>query len=74
MQAKIKVFHFRGGIDYSRLGMVHKFLMAILYKTVSKKDKDTLTAEEKQLMDTYGKTIDFTDKTAIQPLVDCVRK
>ena len=70
MQAKIKVFHFRGGIDYSRLGMVHKFLM----ETVSKKDKDTLTAEEKQLMDTYGKTIDFTDKTAIQPLVDCVRK
>ena len=74
MQNKIKIFHFRGGIDYSRLGIVHKFLMAMLYKTVSKKDDNTLTTEEKQLIDTYGKTVDFTDKTRIQPLIDYVQK
>ena len=29
---KIKIFHLRGGIDYSKLNFVHKTLMNLLYK------------------------------------------
>lgn len=74
MQNKIKVFHFRGGIDYSKLGIIHKLLMGILYKMLSKKDYSILKEDEKQIIDTYGKAVNFTDKTTIKPLIEYVQK
>lgn len=74
MQAAIKVFHLRGGIDYSKLGIVHKTMMAMLYKMISKKEYGALREEDKQMLDTYGKCVDFTDKSAIRPIISCVNK
>jgi menaquinone-dependent protoporphyrinogen IX oxidase len=74
MQDGIKVFHFRGGIDYSKLGFIHKAMMAMLRKMTLRKDYDSLRNEDKEMLDTYGQVVDFTDKTTIMPIVDYVRK
>ncbi|WP_416199124.1 flavodoxin domain-containing protein [Sporanaerobacter sp.] len=34
----IKFFHLRGGIDYKKLGLIHKSMMAMLKIAISKKD------------------------------------
>lgn len=73
MQKKIKLFHLRGGINYSELGIVHKSMMAMLHKSMMKKDSVTLNSEEKEMLDTYGKVVDFTDKATIAPILDYVR-
>lgn len=69
---KIHLFHLRGGIDYSRLNFIHKAMMSMLRKMLLKKDPESLKNEEKQLLETYGKCIDFTRRETITPLVDSV--
>jgi menaquinone-dependent protoporphyrinogen IX oxidase len=73
MQDKIKVFHLRGAIDYKKLGMIHKSMMAMLRKMLVKKDYDSLRNEDKEILDTYGKAVDFKDRATIFPIVSYIR-
>ncbi|MFZ2539663.1 MAG: flavodoxin domain-containing protein [Oscillospiraceae bacterium] len=70
MKGKIKLFHFRGGIDYSKLSLIHKLMMAMMRKMILKKDTNELTLENKQFLETYGKVVDFTDISTITPLIN----
>ncbi len=72
MKKKIKVFHFRGGIDYAKLGFIHKSMMAMLRRAMLKKDPATLGAEGRQILETYGKAVDFTDLNSIRPLLQYI--
>lgn len=65
----IQIFHLRGGIDYSRLSFLHRSMMAMLRKMLLKKGPDSLREEDKQLLETYGKCVDFTDYQTILPLI-----
>lgn len=69
MRESIKFFHLRGGIDYKKLGIIHKSMMAILKIMLSKKDASELSNEDKELLATYGGKVDFTDRTTIKPLI-----
>lgn len=69
MRESIKFFHLRGGIDYKKLGIVHKSMMAMLKIMLSKKDASELSNEDKELLATYGGKVDFTDRTTIKPLI-----
>lgn len=73
MQEHIKVFHLRGGMDYSKLSPVHKAMMAMLKTMTAKKDPETLRQEDREMLETYGKAVDFTDETAIAPLVQYIK-
>ena len=70
MLEHIRLFHFRGRIDYTKLGFVHKNMMKMLHSVMVKKDPSGLREEDKQMLETYGKTVDFTDQTAIHPLIE----
>jgi len=70
---EIKIFHLQGGIDYGRLSLLHKLLMACKKKFVEKTPVDERTSDDYELLDTYGAKLDFTDKEKIKPLVDYVR-
>ncbi|HCU07760.1 MAG TPA: hypothetical protein DF480_02105 [Clostridiales bacterium] len=73
MQEKVKIFHLRGGMDYAKLSMVHKAMMAMVYKATLKKAPAERSAEDLEMLETYGKCVDFIDPSSIQPLVDYVR-
>ena len=74
MLEKIKVFHLRGSIDYSKLSIIHKIMMSMLHKMLSKKDYNSLRKEDKEMLETYGKFVDFTNKSAISPIVEYVKE
>ena len=74
MQARTKVFHLRGGIDYTKLSLAHKGMMAIFKKSVTKKETARLTGEEKAIAETGGQNADFTDRDTIAPIVAFVRE
>lgn len=67
---QIQIFHLRGSLDYSRLSLMHRAMMTMLHRMLLKKERDTLTEEDKQLLDTYGKYIDFTVHESIYPLTE----
>ena len=73
MQEKIRQFHLRGGIDYSRLGLTHKAMMAMLRTVMLKKGRDNLRSEDQMMLDTYGGTVDFTNRESLAPLLRYVR-
>lgn len=73
MLEKLQLFHFQGGIDYSRLSLLHRSMMAMLRKMLLKQDPQNLNEESKYLLETYGKCLDFTDRDSISPLTAYVR-
>lgn len=73
MRQKWKQFHLRGGIDYARLSLIHKAMMAMLRKTMLQKGYENLRPEDQLMLDTYGKVVDFSDRSTIVPLIDYVK-
>lgn len=73
MREKIKVFHLRGSINYAKLSPVHKAMMAMLHKIISGKDPQSLNNEDKQMLSTYGKSVDFTNKATILPIIKYIQ-
>lgn len=69
MKKNIKQFHFRTGIDYSKLNCVHSAMMAFLKHSLKKKDPKVLLKEEKFLLETYGQTLRYHDKSSIDKLI-----
>lgn len=65
----IKFFHLRGGIDYKKLGIIHKSMMAMMKIVISKKNSDELSDDDRKFLATYGKKVDFTDKNMIKQLL-----
>jgi menaquinone-dependent protoporphyrinogen IX oxidase len=70
MQQVVEIFHLRGGMDYSKLSFMHKSMMSMVQKSVAKKDPEKRTQEDIEMLETYGKVVDFTDRSTIKPLVD----
>lgn len=67
------LFHLRGGIDYSRLSLRHRAMMALLYRQVSRLPAEKQTAETRGILETYGKAVDFFDSGALLPILEAVR-
>ena len=68
-----KVFHLRGGIDYSKLGVFHKTAMAMVKKKAENTPVAERTKDDVMMIETYGKKICFMDKDSITPLVEYIR-
>ena len=70
---KIKVFHLRGGADLNKLSLIHKGMIAMLKKIAVKKLPADRTNEEHAILEISDGNVDFSDKSAIDPLVEYVR-
>ena len=66
----IKVFYLRGSIDYKKISFLHKVMMGMVRKMVLKKGGDNMNEENKEFLETYGKTVDFTDRNSIRGIVE----
>lgn len=66
---RIHFFYLRGGFDYSKLGLVDKFLMNLLkLKLARKKER---TPDEMGMLAAYSRPVDFTKRERIKDLVAC---
>ena len=73
MLSKTKVFHLRGGIDYKKLGLIHRGMMAMKHKSVQKIEESMRTDEDEHFLETYGSKIYFTDKSTIAPILEYIK-
>ena len=64
-----KLFHLRGGIDYSKLSVAHRAMMGLLYSRVKKIPPEERNSETQGLIETYGKTVDFTDFESLNEMI-----
>ena len=63
-----KIYHLRGAIDYTQLGLKHKVMMSLLHSKVSKMPESELNAEAKAMLETYGQKVDFVDFTTLEQI------
>jgi menaquinone-dependent protoporphyrinogen IX oxidase len=67
-----KIFHLRGGVDYSKLSTVHKIMMKALYNRTKKLPAEKQTEETKALIETYNKKVTFVDFDSLNPIIDFI--
>ena len=68
------VFHLRGAIDYGKLSLKHRTMMALLYAKAKGMPEERKTAETRAMLETYGKQVSFVDDAALLGLKDCLFK
>lgn len=67
---KAKIFHLRGGIDYGNLNFLHRMMMKTVYKSAKKQAPENQTAENKELIATYGQVVNFIDLKTLRPIIE----
>lgn len=71
---RAKVFHLRGGIDYQKLSFGHRTMMKLLYQSLRRTPLEKQTAENRALIETYGKQVDFINFGALEPIIHEIQR
>lgn len=71
---KTSIYHLRGGINYKKLSLVHKTMMAMLYKKATSIPEDKQNAETKAMIATYNKEVSFVDDKYLNELIKQISK
>jgi menaquinone-dependent protoporphyrinogen IX oxidase len=67
-----RIFHLHGAIDYSRLSLKHRMMMAFIHSRLSKMPEEKLNAEAKTILDTYGKKVDLVDYCSLTAIMNAI--
>ena len=70
---KASIFHLRGGIDYSKISLLHKTMMNMVYKKALSVPEEERTAEIRAMIETYNKQVDFVDLNSLKPIIGSLR-
>ncbi len=70
---KAKIFHLRGGIDYSKLNFAHKTMMNLLYNMVKKLPEEKKSAEDRAMIETYNKKVEFVDFSSLDNIINEIK-
>ena len=68
----VQIFHLRGAIDYGKLNLKHRTMMALLYAKAKGLPEEKKNMETRDMIETYGKQVSFVDDTAVMELVNRV--
>ena len=69
---RTRIFHLRGAIDYGKLNLKHRTMMALLYSKAKGLSEEKRNAETQAMIETYGKQVSFVDDTAVMGLVNSI--
>jgi len=69
----VSVFHLRGSMRWQSLGLAERLMLKALLSGMKKKPEAERSLIEKQLIETEGGAIDFTDEADLAPIVHAAR-
>ena len=69
---RINWFHLRGGLDYERMRFKHRMMMRMVYGMMRQRAKKGDEKAQK-FCDGYGKSVDFTDRALLEPVLEFAR-
>ncbi len=67
---RTKIFHLRGGIDYSKLNFAHKTMMKLLYNAVKKLPEEKMKSEDRTMIETYHTKVNFIDFSNLDKIIN----
>lgn len=63
--------HFRGGLDFTRLSRTHRTAMIGIRAFMKSKREKTVT--DRQMIEAYGGTVDYSDRAELAPFIARLR-
>lgn len=72
VMARTEIVHLRGGMDYSKLNFAHRTMMSMVLKKVEKIPEDQRSDEDRDMLETYGKTVSFVDFSTLSRVMDAM--
>lgn len=73
MKATVPFFLLRGAFNYQNLNRLDKLLMWLMKLKLKSKKPEELDADGKGLLASYERPVDWTQKKAIQPILDVIK-
>ena len=73
MRRRVRFFTLRGLVDYSKLGPFDRFLMFGVVTALKLTRADKSRKEAKDIVDSYKKILDYTDKNSVEPIVELAK-
>ena len=74
MRESTPFFLLRGGMDYKKMNPIHRAMMWIMKTSLKNKKPEELDDDAKGVLATYGKTVDFTNISAIAPVLEEINR
>lgn len=74
MLEKVHLFQLRGTLDFPRMGRIDRLMMTFLKKNIEKTPAESREPYAEALLDSYGKTTSFLDRTALAPIIACAQE
>lgn len=65
---RLHIHHLRGGLQYSKMGFLHRTMMGMMIKMLRKKPESELRDDERGMLGAWGQDVDFTDRASLAPL------
>jgi menaquinone-dependent protoporphyrinogen IX oxidase len=72
-QSQVRFFYLRGGFDFAKLRGLDRFLMSLRLRMILRTRESERTADETGMLAAFAAPADFTDRSAIRPLVEYAR-
>lgn len=73
LMSRTHIYSFRGSLDWNNLKFMHKMMMNMLNKMLSKKKEEDLTVDDRDMLNSFGKAVDYTNMDATIPLMEYVK-
>ena len=73
LMSRTHIYSFRGSLDWNNMKFMHKTMMNMLNKMLSKKKEEKLTADDREMLSNFGKTVDYTNMDTALPLIEYVK-
>ncbi|TCT15377.1 menaquinone-dependent protoporphyrinogen IX oxidase [Natranaerovirga pectinivora] len=74
MKERVEFFHLRGAFNFNKLNRIDKFMMALLKIKLKRKREEDLTNDEKGMLASYSRPVDWTNKKAIIPIIESIMR
>lgn len=71
---RTEVFHLRGGVDYAKLSLAHRGMMRLVYEKARRMPEAERGAEDRAILETYGKAVDMVDFAALEDICAALRR
>lgn len=72
-QQYLRFFYLRGGFDYSKLNAFNKVIMTFLKWKLKMKNNEKLTPDERGMLASYNKPVDFVRRENIEEIIAYVK-
>lgn len=73
LMSRTHIYSFRGSLDWNKLKFFHGMMMKMVNSMISKKKEEERTDGDREMLNNFGKAVDYTNMDAANPLIEYVK-